>query len=1479
MKKNIGKRILSLALALVLVVGLLPMTALTAYAAPSEAETITADSTGKHAYSENLTVYYKHNNYLYKVVFSNIKDLDKVGLRFASSTSSKLQLAGARGVLLAPGSGTEDTVYISDFPTQTGSSVDFYLRSTSQYAVNKGKPVVTVTCVGVGDPTWSWNGTSSATAVFTSTDGNATITVGATITSSTQGATSCLDNDKITYTATATCNGQAYTTTKTVDGDVGPHSYTYSSLGNTITETCNNCSNHTATATLTASSQTYTGSAITAGASVDYSDGWAGSQEHGEITYSNNLNAGTATAKVTVEGKELTTTFEINEADISGAAVTLNPTSGTYNGTAYEPSVSVTFNGATLVKDTDYTVSWDKDGLTNADTYTATITGKGNFTGTKTAAFTIDPADIKGAVVTIDQNTFVYDGQPHKPTAIVTFNGDTLTEGVDYELYYLSSDQIMKWENGEPVKFFGTGKKNCDSINAGQYFAVVFGKGNFAANSHFAYAAYTIKQARNAWVTEPSISGWTYGEAANAPTAEAKFGTVYVLYDGTANDGTTYDGDTPPTKAGSYVARFFVDEAANYEPIGDGVEFIIAKADQAAPTGLTKTDTTYFGKADGKISGLTSAMEFRKEGASAYTAGFDGTLEYLAAGTYYVRYQGDANHNPSPDAVVTVNAGRKLQIVVPQNQVGYTVTVNKTEMEYEGSYTLKVEIHEGYTATEDFKIIISNWECGQQAGVEETYMNAIADQIIEVRGVADITPPAAEIKVKENKWTSFWNNLTFGLFFKETQDVTITVDDAGSGVKSIQYYLFDRELERDEVRSITDWIDYNGAFKINPDNRYVIYVKVTDNAGNVEYINSEGIVLDATAPVLYGIENGGVYHGDKVFKATDDYLKILKVDGVDVMAELNGDNEYKIIADNAEHTVTAIDEAGNVTEYKITVYKRYMVTYTDGEGSSYEKEFNYGEVITIPTNEIFNDTFRRGGYTLTGWQGYTEGMTMPLSPVTLTALYKPKQYTVSFNANGGETIEPITVTFDEKYGNLPSSAIAGLSGGNKNWYLIDAYGNVTETNIKNLTLVTTARDHTLFIKRNVLAPSISITLAVPGGISDGYQYYIPGASQRVLTATVGNTNTDILDYAYKWYKDGALIEGATSNVLTLDGNVSDSGTYKVEITATLKDGTNIVVASDTATASKEQKVKILHAANTISYDANGGEEGPQSSYTGGAALNISKDVPTRAHYDFIGWNTAPDGTGDSYKAEDAYIFVNDNGNGGCVVTLYAQWKLVEYTVTYTADGQIITTETVGHGKDANLPAVPAKNGYVGKWDSDGKNITGDTTITVVYTEIPVVKPNDVKPEDKTDLEDTKKQLEDMLKDDSYTDEDKKNIQDAIDDIDEALEVIGNVEAVEDLIDKLPENITKNDEDAIKAADDAYNALSDYEKFLVDEDAKKALDDAKAALAELNKTADTDSPQTGDNSNMFLWIALLFISGGAVITLTVVDRKRRMASKR
>ncbi len=664
----------------------------------------------------------------------------------------------------------------------------------------------------------------------------------------------------------------------------------------------------------------------------------------------------------------------------------------------------------------------------------------------------------------------------------------------------------------------------------------------------------------------------------------------------------------------------------------------------------------------------------------------------------------------------------------------------------------------------------------------------------------------------------------------------------------------------------------------SPDTLYVQGVDALETGSGTGWSYANGVLtltnakLDSTAPELVGIENGGIYYGDKIFKAIDDNLLKVEVDGTDITDTTQGDDEYKIPADNATHTVTATDKAGNVTEYTVTVYKRYKVTFTAGDGGSYEKEFKYGEVIVVPDNMIFEDTFRKSGYTLIGWEGYTEGMTMPLSNLTFTAIYTPNRYTVSFDSNGGMAIDPITVVFGESYGTLPSSSITGLSGGDKNWYLADANGDPTDTNIRKLTKVSIPRDHTLVMKRTVLSPTVTVSLTVPGGISDGYQYYIPGASQRVLTANVGNMNTDILSYTYQWYKNGAPISGATSNVLTIDGNVSDAGTYKVEVTATLKDGADIAVTANSAVGSKEQKVKILHAANTLSYDANGGEGGPQSSYTGGISLKVSGDEPTREHYIFVGWNTMPDRSGTEYKAENEYIFANDGGNGGCKETLYAQWQLKKYTVTFEADGGVVSTQEVEYGKDATLPDVPEKENYVGKWDGDGKNISGDTTISAVYTSVAVLKPDEVKQEDKADLEETKSKLEEELEDGSYSEADKEKLTDALEKANKALEVIENAEEAEALITALPDNITKNDEEAVKAADKAFVALSDYEKSLVSGEAKEKLEDAKAALAELNNGR---NPDTGDNSNPLLWLVILLASITAILGTALYRRKRKI----
>ncbi len=741
--------------------------------------------------------------------------------------------------------------------------------------------------------------------------------------------------------------------------------------------------------------------------------------------------------------------------------------------------------------------------------------------------------------------------------------------------------------------------------------------------------------------------------------------------------------------------------------------------------------------------------------------------------------------------------------------------------------------------------------------------------------------PAIYLDVDEGWYFEKWET-----YFNGFEDIPLFSDQAVQGSNPVSdegYYTFYNRSQTQPFANVT-----------------FLYIKTgTGLYGDhkVTAVLKPIVTIDADAGITYVLTTNNpttLSANQTAIKYKDDVTVTYAVDSKYVVTSVNAIGTKTISIDKANRKVVLTDTEKPTSVGIRARLKQLNVSFdaNGGNGTMANQVFEHSVAKTLTAN-----SFTKDGYTFAGWNtkadgsgtAYSDKQSVTFTPsndgdtITLYAQWVSKQYTVSFDANGGAPIDPISVTFGEKYGNLPTSAITGLSGGDKNWYLVDENGNVTDTNIKNLTKVNVAGNHTLFMKRSVLSPNVSIALTVPGGISDGYKYYIPGASQRVLTATVKNINTDILDYTYQWYKDGTPIDGAVSNVLTLEGNVSDSGTYKVDVTATLKDGTNIVVTSNSAIGSKEQKVTIMRMSNTLSYEANGGEGGPQSSYTGGTTLAVSKDMPNREHHDFIGWNTLPDGTGDEYKAEDVYTFANDGGNGGCVVTLYAQWKLKEYTVTYKADGEISWTEMVEYGGDATLPTVPAKDGYVGKWDSDGKNISDDTTISAVYTALPIVKLDEVKPEDKTDLEDTKTKLEELLKDDSYAEEEKGKIQDVIDDIDEALKVIGNVEAVEDKINKLPENITKNDEAAINAADEAYNALTDYEKSLVDADAKKALDDAKAALAELDKPLDTDkpsdSPATGDDSNLGLWLSLLLLSSACVLGITLNERKRNVASKR
>lgn len=214
--------------------------------------------------------------------------------------------------------------------------------------------------------------------------------------------------------------------------------------------------------------------------------------------------------------------------------------------------------------------------------------------------------------------------------------------------------------------------------------------------------------------------------------------------------------------------------------------------------------------------------------------------------------------------------------------------------------------------------------------------------------VKDTISPTAMISAANKEWKEFLNSITFGLLFNNKQQVTITYADnqGGSGLKEMLYFVSDKGLTADELKAVT-WKSYNGAFSIDPDGEYVIYAKADDNYGNSVIVNSDGIKLDATKPLLSGISDGEVYYGDLTIQTSEEHqdVKDVEVDGVPVEFE-NG--KYTIAADNGMHTIVVTDNAGNETTYKITVFKIYDVTFIV-DGMEYQKvQVNHGADAQLP---------------------------------------------------------------------------------------------------------------------------------------------------------------------------------------------------------------------------------------------------------------------------------------------------------------------------------------------------------------------------------------------------------------------------------------------------------------------------------------------------------------------------------------------------
>ena len=179
----------------------------------------------------------------------------------------------------------------------------------------------------------------------------------------------------------------------------------------------------------------------------------------------------------------------------------------------------------------------------------------------------------------------------------------------------------------------------------------------------------------------------------------------------------------------------------------------------------------------------------------------------------------------------------------------------------------------------------------------------------------DIEKPTGEIIIGTNKWHSFLNKLTLGLFFKETQEVTINAFD-NSGTVFVSYLVTDRDLSEAELQSLV-FSGYDEPFLIEPNGEYIVYAMLVDESLNITYLRSDRITLDNVQPVIGGIENGKTYCEAQTVTIDEKYIDTVTVNGTKVTLDENGG--FTLSPADGEQKIVVTDKAGNTAEMTVTV--------------------------------------------------------------------------------------------------------------------------------------------------------------------------------------------------------------------------------------------------------------------------------------------------------------------------------------------------------------------------------------------------------------------------------------------------------------------------------------------------------------------------------------------------------------------------------
>ena len=1108
-----------------------------------------------------------------------------------------------------------------------------------------------------------------------------------------------------------------------------------------------------------------------------------------------------------------------------------------YTGGEVKPAVTVIWNGQTVSSD-NYTVTYSNN--TQPGTATVTVTGKGDkyYTGTITKNFTILEPNYVTGIALQESEAKIFVGSSKDILAAV-FPDDATIKGLDWSVLDNSVASVTPSADGTSCTVKGLTPGTTTLTAAAR-------DGSGVAASCIVTVSYLPTLTDKVKITGSSYnSGGVYwfknGAEAQVMTPD-EFGISKTLGSGYTNSVSFSAGDNKTV----YLKRYSDDAMTDAIDLSARLMW-----DTTAPTGVVRLSTGNFWTQ--LINKISFGMFFKEEKTVTITA--EDTESGVKSIQYHYYYEDLINDS----SLSSAEAAARLEAAIGDDWKDYNSPIKLWQ---DGKYIVYARITDnvgnvsylssnGFVLYSDATSATTSLTTTYKAGEDRDISVALNRNTVKEVKCGDTALAGTDYTVSGDKITlesAYLDTLAAGEY-----TITISLNPLGE--------TYVEALTNEKPAELTVSLTVN---------KQEVSVPSADTASFV-YDGSEQ---------TYSIASSGWY-------------------AVTGNQQTNA-GTYTVTVSLKDKNNTVWDD-GKTADKTYTFHIAKATYDMSGVKWSYSEAFKYDgkektvEVIGLPT-----------GVTVSGYEGnkatavgdYAAKVTFSYdgdnyNAPTLADLnwsikndWTPSEYDVS---GEGWMNQDFVISAKDGYRVSLTNTADGEWNESLTYSAETADGSVTFY-LKNETDGTISLARTVNYKLDKTAPAGKVEFVERTGWEEFVNTITFGLFYKD-EVTVKITGEDKLSDGVKieYYDSGEAMTLAEVEAIT------DWSEYNGEFGVTLEDAKKFVYF-----------VRITDKAGNVTYlSTNGAEyditapvvEGVEN---GKVCYTTQKVTVTDDNIDII-----------TFNGEPASENITLEGNKEAAYTIVATDKAgnkTTVTVTMKPIKELAkATENLGNGNVTSADA-PALKELVEKLDEliadpdtsdDGERETleqhkviaesllntiedaAKATNTENTVKVEDVTAENVTPDDKTDLEKAKADLDKALTvhGGNYTEDEKKAIRDEIKRIDDALKVIGNVETVEEKINALPDTVKKDDEAAVKAADDAYNGLSDYEKSLVDNDAKKALDDAKAALAELNKPADPSSPTTGDSSNVALWLALLFISGGAVITLTAVDRKRRMANKR